>query len=297
MANVTTHSVFRHIGSLYGSGTVIGLSDRQLLERFISHRNSAGEDAFAALVARHGPMVLRVCNQLLGDQHHSEDAFQAVFLVLASRARSIRDPDLLGNWLYGIALRTARKARNRLARQQRTEEDRALNHAESCTTITAEQVAIAHEHAETLHAEIERLPGVFRVPVVLCYFEGLTLDQVALRLRCPAGTIHSRLVRARDKLRARPHPPRHHHAGRRTHHGFVTRLRIGFGFIAPVRNNRACRDFLRRRPVRRAAGRSPCPGGASIDDVAQIQTRLADAVLPRRGGHEHRLSDARSRAK
>ena len=59
------------------------------------------------MVARHGPMVLRVCNQLLGDQHHSEDAFQAVFLVLARRARSVRDPDLLGNWLYGIALRTA----------------------------------------------------------------------------------------------------------------------------------------------------------------------------------------------
>ena len=67
--------------------------------------------------------------------------------------------------------------------------------------MTADQAAMACEHAETLHAEIERLPGLFRVPVVLCYFEGLTLDQAALRLRCPAGTIHSRLVRARDKLR------------------------------------------------------------------------------------------------
>ena len=68
----------------------------------------AGEAAFAALVARHGPMVLGVCRQLLGDHQHAEDAFQAVFLVLARKARSIRDPDLLGNWLYGVALRTAR---------------------------------------------------------------------------------------------------------------------------------------------------------------------------------------------
>ena len=91
---------------------IAGLSDRQLLERFTAGgRDPAGEAAFAALVARHGPMVLGVCRQLLGDRHHAEDAFQAVFLVLARKARSIRDPDLLGNWLYGVALRTARCAR------------------------------------------------------------------------------------------------------------------------------------------------------------------------------------------
>ena len=201
MANVTPQSFVRQIGSLFEGAAVIGLSDRQLLDRFTAQHDSAGEAAFAALVARHGPMVLRVCNQLLGDQHHSEDAFQAVFLVLARRARSIRDPDLLGNWLYGIALRTARKSRARLARQHRNEKHRAMSQPEASTTVTAEQVAIALEHAETLHSEIEQLPRVFRVPVVLCYFEGLTLDQAALRLRCPAGTIHSRLARAREKLR------------------------------------------------------------------------------------------------
>ena len=201
MANVTPQSVVRQIGSLFEGAAVIGLSDRQLLDRFIAQRDLAAEAAFAALVARHGPMVLRVCNQLLDDQHHSEDAFQAVFLVLARRAKSVRDPDLLSNWLFGIALRTARKARARLARQCRNEENRAMNQPEASTSITAEQVAIAREHAETLHAELERLPSAFRIPVVLCYFEGLTLDQAALRLRCPAGTIHSRLVRAREKLR------------------------------------------------------------------------------------------------
>ena len=77
-------------------------------------------------VARHGPMVLGVCRQFLGDRHHAEDVFQAVFLVLARRARSIRDPDLLGNWLYGVALRTARKVRGRLARRRKTEEEGAV---------------------------------------------------------------------------------------------------------------------------------------------------------------------------
>jgi RNA polymerase sigma factor (sigma-70 family) len=200
MANVTPQSVVRQINSLFEGSSVAGLSDRQLLDRFTAQRDAASEAAFAALVARHGAMVLSVCFQLLADRHHAEDAFQAVFLVLARRARSVRDPDLLSNWLYGIALRTARKARNRLGRQRRSEAEFAVPHSEPSSTMTSEQAAIAREQAETLHAEIERLPGVFRVPVVLCYFEGLTLDQAALRLRRPAGTIHSRLVRAREKL-------------------------------------------------------------------------------------------------
>src|ERR1022692_2670265 len=119
MANVTTQSVVRQIESLYSGGSVAGLTDRQLVDRFVARRDAAGEDAFAALVARHGPMVLGACRQLLVDRHHAEDAFRAVFLVLARRARSVRDPELLSNWLYGIALRTARKARARVARQRR----------------------------------------------------------------------------------------------------------------------------------------------------------------------------------
>src|SRR5947209_5814519 len=109
MAHAASQSAARQIESLFDGGSVAGLSDGQLLERFIHRRDAAGEAAFAALVARHGPMVLHVCRQLLADRHHAEDAFQAVFLVLARRARSLRDPDLLGNWLYGVALRTARK--------------------------------------------------------------------------------------------------------------------------------------------------------------------------------------------
>src|SRR5215471_5765577 len=92
MGNTMTTSVARQIESLFGGGSVAGLSDRQLIERFIAGRDSlAAEVAFAALVTRHGPMVLGVCRHLLGDHQHAEDAFQAVFLVLARRARSVRD--------------------------------------------------------------------------------------------------------------------------------------------------------------------------------------------------------------
>ena len=121
MAHAASGFVVRQIGSLFDGGSVAGLSDRQLLERFVARRDAAAETAFAALVARHGPMVLHVCRQLLGDHQHAEDAFQAVFLVLARRARSVRDPDRLSNWLYGVALRTARKARVRLARRRKNE--------------------------------------------------------------------------------------------------------------------------------------------------------------------------------
>jgi RNA polymerase sigma factor (sigma-70 family) len=208
MVYLATGSVVRQLGSLFEGGSVAGLSDRQLLERFTAQRDAAGEAAFAALVSRHGPMVLDVCRQLLGDRHHAEDAFQAVFLVLARKARSIRDPDLLANWLYGVALRTARCTRSQLTRRRKKEEGDIMRRPGPGSTAvvepmvqSAEQPAIDREQAEALHDEIDRLPRSFRLPVILCYFEGLTLDEAARRLRCPAGTVGSRLSRAREKLR------------------------------------------------------------------------------------------------
>ena len=200
MAHVASMSLIRQLGSLFEGGSAAGLSDRQLLERFATGCDEGGQAAFAALVARHGPMVLGVCRQLLGDHQHAEDAFQAVFLVLARKARSIREPELLGNWLYGVALRTARKARGRLARRRQTEEQGAMVRPEARPAVQAEQM-IDREQAEALHREIDRLPGAFRTPIVLCYFEGLSPDEAAARLRWPSGTLRSRLVRARDKLR------------------------------------------------------------------------------------------------
>jgi len=207
MSSVTTPSVVRQIGSLFDGGSVVGFTDRQLIERYNDRRDATGEAAFAALVTRHGPTIMHVCRQLL-DDHHAEDAFQAVFLVLACKARSIRDPDKLGNWLYGVALRTAKKAQGRLARRYKNEVGSAMRHPGSGPGVrvepmvqSAEQRVLAREQAEVLHREIDRLPGPFRLAIVLCYFEGLTLDEAAHRLRCPAGTVRSRLARACDKLR------------------------------------------------------------------------------------------------
>ena len=206
MAHLATSTVGRQIESLFDGSSVAGLTDRQLVERFTARCDAGAEAAFAALVARHGPMVLRICRQILSDRHHAEDAFQAAFLVLARNARSIRNPDLLGTWLYGVALRTARKAKTRLRRQRDKYESDALGGADGVAIVEsiappADAAAIAREQAEALHDEIARLPAAFRLPVVLCYFDGLTLDEAAYRLQCPPGTLRSRLARARDKLR------------------------------------------------------------------------------------------------
>ncbi len=201
MSRVMTASVARQLGRSYSGGSAAGLSDRQLLEGFSAGGDPlAVESAFAALVARHGPMVLVVCRGLLGDHQHAEDAFQATFLVLARRARSIGDPDLLGNWLHGVALRTAqgpRAARPPAASGR----GRAVPRHQASAADPADRPVLERERAEALYDEIDRLPSAARTPIVLCYFEGLSLAEAAHRLRCPAGTVHSRLDRAKERLR------------------------------------------------------------------------------------------------
>src|SRR5271166_4736631 len=109
--------VLREIRTLYSSGTLIGLTDAELLERFLARDGVDAEDAFAALVHRHGPTVLGACRRMLPRSHDAEDAFQATFLVLARRAASIGRREQLASWLYGVAVRIARDARRRAARQ------------------------------------------------------------------------------------------------------------------------------------------------------------------------------------
>ena len=148
-------------------------------------------------------MVLGVCRQLLGDVQHAEDAFQAMFLVLARKARSIRDPDLLGNWLYGVAIRTAR-VRQATDRPPSPAEERTCHDGLSAGRAVAppaDRPTIDREQAEALHGEVDRLPRAFRLPVVLCYFEGLSLDEAARRLRCPAGTRRTAAGPRREQLR------------------------------------------------------------------------------------------------
>ncbi len=191
------------IRTLFEVGTVGGLTDGQLLEQFSSRQDEAGEAAFAALVARHGPMVLCVCRGLLGNAHDADDAFQATFLVLAKRARSIRDPELLGNWLYGVARKTAQKSKARRARWKKRAEREASMSSVAVDNGRAELEPIKGEESAALHEEVDRLPERLRVPIVLCYLEGLTHAEAARRLRWPIGTVRSRMARARGLLRTR----------------------------------------------------------------------------------------------
>jgi len=188
---------------LFQVGTAAGLSDLSLLERFADRRDEAAEVAFAGLVERHGPMVLRVCRSVLGDRDEAEDAFQATFLVLASRARAIRRGDSVGSWLHGVALRVANRARWRAARRRHHER----RHAEMTASARADQIGGGHgppdDVAQVLHEEIGRLPEKYRKPVVLCYLEGLTHDQAADQLGWPVGTVRRRLAGARDRLHGR----------------------------------------------------------------------------------------------
>ncbi len=205
MANGQYQAVLEPPPGLLDARMVLDIGDGELLAQFAAHRDELAESAFEVLVRRHGPMVLRVCRQVVGDRHIAEDAFQATFLILARRAGSIRQPERLGNWLHGVALRTAREARMRDDRRRRRESARAEGSLEEPVDETARPDAsvVCREEFEVLHEELSRLPDRYRAPVVLCDLEGLTYQQAACRLRCPVGTIGVRLRRARERLRVR----------------------------------------------------------------------------------------------
>src|SRR5437763_1519480 len=111
MPHASAQALTDHLQALFGAGTCTGLTDGELVERFVARRDEGGERAFEALVTRHGPMVCRVCGELLDHPDDVHDAFQAVFLVLARRAGAIRRHESVGSWLYGVALRVAARAR------------------------------------------------------------------------------------------------------------------------------------------------------------------------------------------
>jgi RNA polymerase sigma factor (sigma-70 family) len=173
----------------------VGLTDGELLGSFVTRRDDA---AFAALVRRHGPMVLGVCRRVLRDPQDAEDAFQAVFLVLVRKAASLRQRELVGNWVYGVAHRTALEARSMRARR---------NSFEKQVTAMPEP-AIREPDASPdllpfLDEEILLLPDKYRLPVVLCELGGLSRRDVARQLSIPEGTLSSRLATARKRLAVR----------------------------------------------------------------------------------------------
>ena len=202
MAGLLSDSTARLIGTLFGEGSLTGMTDAQLLDRFVSQQDASAEYAFQVLVQRHGPLVMGVCRSVLGDLHDAEDAFQATFLVLARRASSLRNPANLGPWLHGVARRTSQKARARRSRLECLIHRAATKMGTGAATAT-DRGAHATEEAELLHEEIGRLPEKYRTPVVLCDLEGLSREEAAKRLGWPIGTLGVRLMRARERLRVR----------------------------------------------------------------------------------------------
>ncbi len=188
----------RQMEYLFHSGIAGDLSDGELLDRFLRCGDEAREIAFAALVERHVPMVFRVCQQTLKDHHDAQDAVQVTFLVLARQAGAIRKRESVSSWLFGVARRAAGRIRMEGSRRRRFE----LRAAERTPRPECDWVQPGDSDPyPELHAEIERLPEKYRVPIVLCYLEGLTHEQAAGRLRWPLGTVKTRLSRARERLR------------------------------------------------------------------------------------------------
>lgn len=169
-----------------------GYTDGDLLQRYVRQRDEA---AFEALVRRHGPMVMGVCRRVLHNEHDAEDAFQAAFLVLVRKAATLRSPGMVGNWLYGVAYRTALEARKAAAK-------RRVKEANVVPQSVSPEDPWAHLRP-VLDQELEQLPEKYQAVLVLCDLEGKTRKEAARHLGCPEGTVASRLATARTILAKR----------------------------------------------------------------------------------------------
>lgn len=182
----------RHLRRLAGERESSSRSDTDLLARFVADRDEA---AFEEIVQRHGPLVWAVCRTNLSAAD-ADDAFQATFVVLARRARSIRKPGSLACWLSGVARKTVQSVRARGVRRREV----PLDAAKSAATLHDSE---ANDTRAAIAEEIERLPEKYRLPTLLCYVQGLTNEEAARRLGWPHGTVCGRLSRARDLLRTK----------------------------------------------------------------------------------------------
>jgi RNA polymerase sigma factor (sigma-70 family) len=195
MPTVRDEPVLRFIRKIAVREQFARLADGELLKRFVESRD---EEAFAVIVRRHGLMVLRVCLQLLGNEHDAEDAFQATFLVLAGKAASVKKQESVGSWLFGVASHAAADLKRKHARR-RSHETQARQ-----GSVTDPLSVITLREAQTiLNEELARLPEKYRAPLVLCSLEGLTKDEAARQLGMPSGKLKDRLEQARKRLRVR----------------------------------------------------------------------------------------------
>jgi RNA polymerase sigma factor (sigma-70 family) len=185
-------AVARHLRKVAQQRVASARTDGEHLECFVKDRN---QDAFAALVERHGAMVLGVCRRVLGNHHDAEDAFQATFLVLARKAAALTQRVTVGNWLYGVAYHTALKARDAVYRRRDKERQvAAVQQAPS----PSEQELLA-----VLDQELSQLPDRYREPIVLCDLEGKTRKEAARQLGWPEGTVAGQVARGRRLLEKR----------------------------------------------------------------------------------------------
>jgi RNA polymerase sigma factor (sigma-70 family) len=192
----TANAVVDHLRRAVLLHEAEGLTDGQLLAQFVARRDGA---AFAALVRRHGPMVLGVCHRILGNPHDAEDAFQATFLVLARKASAVVPREQVGNWLYGVAYRAAAKVRALNARR-RVRERQVTDIPEPASPRRESEWA---EIRPLLDHELRLLPDNYRAAIVLCDLEGKTGREAARQLGWPEGSLASRLSRARKLLARR----------------------------------------------------------------------------------------------
>ena len=169
--------------------------DAQLLAAFVQ---DGSEIALEVLMRRHGPMVMGVCHRVLQDQHDAEDAYQATFLVLARKGRSLRNAHLVGNWLYGVAYRCALHIRSANLRR-RANEKQVVNMPEPAVSLESS----GPDLRPVMDAELEKLPEKYRVPLVLCDLEGRQRREVARQLGLAEGTLSSRLATGRRLLAKR----------------------------------------------------------------------------------------------
>jgi RNA polymerase sigma factor (sigma-70 family) len=191
MATAQPGTLLRHIKGLAAGRH---RTDGQLLDDFAARRD---ESAFAALLSRHGPMVLRVCRRVLRHEQDAEDAFQATFLVLARHSGAIRKREALASWLYGVAYRTAMEAKRKAARRRSHEAKLRERTPPAPASPTWDDVQAV------LDEEVQHLPESFRSAFVLCVLDGKTVPAAAAELGVKDGTLSWRLARARQRLRQR----------------------------------------------------------------------------------------------
>jgi RNA polymerase sigma factor (sigma-70 family) len=191
MATAQLNKVIQRLRSALAKQDAAGLPDADLLKRYVRRQDEA---AFEALLRRHGPMVMGVCHRVLRNAHDAEDAFQATFLVLVRKAPTLRSPGMVGNWLYGVAYRTALEAR-KAAAKRRAREAKVLPQETTEDTWA--------ELRPLLDQELDRLPEKYRAVLVLCDLEGKTRKEAARHVGWPEGTVASRLATARVMLAKR----------------------------------------------------------------------------------------------